>query len=177
MTDRRLGSVVDMDEAPVISVRHLTKRYADFVAVNDISFEVQPGEIFGIVGPNGAGKTSAIESVMGLRWPYAGEVRVLGLDPHRQRTQLAERIGMQLQQAELPRRLKVRELLDLFASFYQHAVPYEPLLKARPASSGGCATAGAASTVAAAARTSGRMRGSSLAITVAPRPRCAGGSR
>jgi ABC-2 type transport system ATP-binding protein len=129
MTDRRLGSVVDMDEAPVISVRHLTKRYADFVAVNDISFEVQPGEIFGIVGPNGAGKTSAIESVMGLRWPYAGEVRVLGLDPHRQRTQLAERIGMQLQQAELPRRLKVRELLDLFASFYQHAVPYEPLLK------------------------------------------------
>ena len=69
-----------MDEAPVISVHHLTKRYAYFVAVNDISFEVQPGDIFGIVGPNGAGKTSARESVMGLRWPYAGEVRVLGLD-------------------------------------------------------------------------------------------------
>ena len=129
MRNRGLDSTVDMDQAPVIPVRHLTKRYADFVAVNDISFEVQPGEIFGIVGPNGAGKTSAIESVMGLRWPYADEVRVLGLDPHRHRTQLAERIGMQLQQAELPRRLKVRELLDLFASFYQHAVPYEPLLK------------------------------------------------
>lgn len=129
MTDSRLDSVVAMDEAPVISVSHLTKRYGDFVAVNDISFQVQPGEIFGIVGPNGAGKTSAIESVMGLRWPYAGEVRVLGLDPHRERTQLAERIGMQLQEAELPRRLKVRELLDLFASFYQRAVPYEPLLQ------------------------------------------------
>ena len=60
MRNRGLDSTVDMDQAPVIPVRHLTKRYADFVAVNDISFEVQPGEIFGIVGPNGAGKTSAI---------------------------------------------------------------------------------------------------------------------
>ncbi len=114
---------------PVITVRHLVKRYGDFVAVNDISFEVQRGEIFGIVGPNGAGKTSAVESVMGVRWPFEGEVRVAGLDPHKQRTQLAERIGIQLQEAELPARLKVWELLDLFASFYQKSVPYEPLLK------------------------------------------------
>lgn len=116
-------------QSPIISVCNLTKRYGNYVAVDDISFEVRRGEIFGIVGPNGAGKTSALESIMGLRWPFEGEVRVLGLDPHRQRTQLAERIGIQLQEAELPHRLKVWEILDLFASFYQKSVPYEPLLK------------------------------------------------
>lgn len=118
------------EQSPVITVRNLTKRYGNYTAVDDISFEVQRGEIFGIVGPNGAGKTSAIESIMGLRWPFEGEVRVLGLDPHHQRRQLAERIGIQLQEAELPPRLKVWELLNLFASFYQKTVPYEPLLKA-----------------------------------------------
>lgn len=118
------------EQSPVITVRNLTKRYGNYTAVDDISFEVQRGEIFGIVGPNGAGKTSAIESIMGLRWPFEGEVRVLGLDPHHQRRQLAERIGIQLQEAELPPRLKVWELLNLFASFYQNTVPYEPLLKA-----------------------------------------------
>ncbi len=117
------------DPSAIISVRHLTKRYGSYTAVDDISFDVRRGEIFGIVGPNGAGKTSAIESIMGVRWPFEGEVRVAGLDPHKQRTQLAERIGIQLQEAELPPRLKVWELLDLFASFYQKSVPYEPLLK------------------------------------------------
>ena len=116
-------------QSPVITVRHLTKRYGDAVAVNDISFEVLKGEIFGIVGPNGAGKTSALESIMGLRVPFEGEVRVLGMDPQRQRTQVAERIGIQLQEAQLPFRLKVWEILDLFSSFFQKTVPYEPLLK------------------------------------------------
>ncbi len=120
---------VPTEPTPIITVRNLTKRYGNYTAVDDISFEVQRGEIFGIVGPNGAGKTSAIESVMGVRWPFEGEVRVAGLDPHKQRTQLAERIGIQLQEAELPSRLKVWELLTLFASFYQKSVPYEPLLK------------------------------------------------
>ena len=115
--------------APVITVRNLTKRYGAFTAVAGVSFDVLRGEIFGIVGPNGAGKTSVVESVMGLRWPFDGEVRVLGLDPHRQRKQLAERVGVQLQAAELPHRLKVWELLDLFASFYQRTVPYAPLLE------------------------------------------------
>ena len=114
---------------PVITVQHLTKRYDDFVAVDDISFEVQQGEIFGIVGPNGAGKTSAVETIMGLRWPFEGTLRVLGVDPHKQRKQLAERIGIQLQQAELPHRLKVWELVDLFASFYPTTVPARPLLE------------------------------------------------
>ncbi len=114
--------------AAVISVRNLTKRYADFLAVDDISFDVQQGEIFGIVGPNGAGKTSAVETIMGLRWPYEGTVRVLGMDPHSQRKALSERIGIQLQEAELPHRLKVWELIDLFSSFYRTTIPWEPLL-------------------------------------------------
>ncbi len=119
----------DISEAPVICVRNLTKRYGAYTAVADISFEVQRGEIFGIVGPNGAGKTSVVEAVMGLRGPFAGEVRVLGLDPHQQRKEVAEHIGIQLQEAELPHRLKVWELLDLFSSFYRKRVPYVPLLK------------------------------------------------
>ena len=113
----------------VIEVRNLTKKYGDYTAVDGISFSVKRGEIFGIVGPNGAGKTSTVEAVMGLRWPYEGSVSVLGLDPHRQRKEVSERIGIQLQEAKLPDRLKVWELLDLFASFYPKSVPYEPLLK------------------------------------------------
>ena len=111
-----------MIQSPVITVRHLTKRYGDDVAVNDISFEVRKGEIFGIVGPNGAGQTSAVEAIMGLRVPFEGEVRVLGMDPQRQRTQVAERIGIQLQEAQLPFRLKVWEILDLFSSFFHKTV-------------------------------------------------------
>src|SRR5258708_4750612 len=67
--------------AAAISVQHLRKTYGDIVAVDDVSFEVQPGEIFGILGPNGAGKTTTVESLMGLRRPDSGRISVLGLDP------------------------------------------------------------------------------------------------
>ena len=82
----------------VIEVRNLRKVYGEHVAVNDISFSVREGEIFGIVGPNGAGKTTTVESTMGLRDPDSGSVRVLGLDPHKQREAVAQRIGIQLQE-------------------------------------------------------------------------------
>ncbi|EMA38781.1 ABC transporter ATP-binding protein [Halococcus hamelinensis] len=113
---------------PVITVEGLTKHYGDVLAVDDVSFAVREGEIFGVVGPNGSGKTTTVESVMGLG-PFEGEVRVLGLDPRRERTALAQRIGMQLQAAELPARLTVLELLDLFSTFYDETVAYEPLLE------------------------------------------------
>jgi ABC-2 type transport system ATP-binding protein len=112
----------------VITVEGLTRRYGDVLAVDDVSFAVREGEIFGVVGPNGSGKTTTVESVMGLG-PFEGEVRVLGLDPRRERTALAQRIGMQLQAAELPARLTVLELLDLFSTFYDETVAYEPLLE------------------------------------------------
>ena len=113
---------------PVLEVQNLRKTYGTTVAVEDILFSVQPGEIFGILGPNGAGKTTTVESIIGLRKPDRGSVRVLGLDPQRERTALAQRIGVQLQQANLADRLKVWEALDLFGSFYARTVPWQPLL-------------------------------------------------
>lgn len=114
---------------PIIEVEQLRKQYGPTVAVDDISFSVQPGEIFGILGPNGAGKTTTVESVIGLRQADRGKVSVLGLDPRRERSALAQRIGIQLQQANLADRLKVWEALDLFASFYARTVPWQPLLE------------------------------------------------
>jgi ABC-2 type transport system ATP-binding protein len=93
-----------------------------------VSFEVKPGEIFGMVGPNGAGKTTTIECLEGLRRPDGGRATVLDLDPQRDGYRLRERIGVQLQQSALPDRLKVGEAMDLFASFYLHPVDWPPLL-------------------------------------------------
>lgn len=113
----------------VIEVRNLHKAYDDVTVVDDVSFNVNEGEIFGIIGPNGAGKTTAIESVIGLRKPDGGSVSVLGLDPRTEARKLGNRIGTQLQQAALPDRMKVWEALDLYASFYDKTVPWEPLLE------------------------------------------------
>jgi ABC-2 type transport system ATP-binding protein len=103
--------------------------YRKAIAVDDLSFEVNEGEIFGMVGPNGAGKTTTIECLQGLRRPDQGEVRVLGLDPVRQEHSLRQVIGTQLQKAQLPDRLKVDEALDLFASFYPDPTPWPALLE------------------------------------------------
>ncbi len=113
----------------VIRVEGLRKTYGDLVAVNEVSFEVQKGEVFGVVGPNGAGKTTTIECIEGLRKPDGGRIEVLGMDPHRDGYRLRQRIGTQLQEAGLPDRLKVWEAMDLFASFYEKTVPWEPLLE------------------------------------------------
>lgn len=102
----------------VVCVRHLVKHYPGVKAVDDVSFDVCQGEIFGMVGPNGAGKTTTIECLEGLRRPDGGTVQVLGLDPLRDRYRLRERFGVQFQSAALPDRIKVWEALDLFASFY-----------------------------------------------------------
>ncbi len=112
----------------VIQVEHLRKVYGDTVAVDDISFEVEDGDFFGIVGPNGAGKTTAVESLVGLRRPDEGTIRVLGLDPTQEEDALQQRIGIQLQEAALPKLIKAWEALDLFASFYKRAVDWRPLL-------------------------------------------------
>jgi ABC-2 type transport system ATP-binding protein len=113
---------------PVIEVEHLHKRYGDQVAVDDLSFTVEQGEIFGILGPNGAGKTTTVETVAGLRTPDRGRVRVLGLDPRRDRTELRQRVGVQLQQSELPEQLKVAEAMELYSSFYDRPADTRRLL-------------------------------------------------
>ncbi|GAA2645036.1 ABC transporter ATP-binding protein [Nonomuraea recticatena] len=102
-----------------IRVSALRKTYGANVAVDDVSFTVDTGETFGVVGHNGAGKTSTVECLSGLRRPDGGSIEVLGLDPARRRRALAERIGVQLQEAGLPDRLKVAEALRLFAAFYR----------------------------------------------------------
>ena len=112
----------------VIEVQNLRKQYGATVAVDNISFNVQQGEIFTIVGPNGAGKSTTVESVMGLRQPDTGTIRVLGLDPQKNEHELRQRIGIQLQQAALPERLKVWEALNLYSGFYDKTVPWEKLL-------------------------------------------------
>jgi ABC-2 type transport system ATP-binding protein len=94
---------------PVIEVTNLHKRYRDQVAVHDVSFTVDQGEIFGILGPNGAGKTTTVESIAGLRRPDGGRISVFGLDPQRDRAELRQRVGRQLQESELPEKMTVRE--------------------------------------------------------------------
>jgi ABC-2 type transport system ATP-binding protein len=89
------------------------------VAVSEVSFDVADGEIFGLIGPNGAGKTTTLECVEGLRKPDRGTISVLGLDPIRDVYQLQERIGVQLQQAQLQKRIKVWEAVHLWASLYR----------------------------------------------------------
>ena len=103
---------------PVIEVSGVRKTYGKTVAVAEASFEVFEGEIFGLIGPNGAGKTTTMECVEGLRRPDRGSISVLGLDPYRQVYKLQDRIGVQLQQAQLQKRIKVWEAVDLWASLY-----------------------------------------------------------
>jgi len=114
---------------PVITVEHVRKAYGATVAVDDVSFSVRRGEIFGILGRNGAGKTTTVECISGLRIPDAGEVRVLGLEPRQDREQLHERLGVQLQQSALPPKLRVGEAVQLYASFYDRPADAAKLLE------------------------------------------------
>ena len=104
---------------PVIQVLKVRKAYGQTVAVDDVSFEVDDGEIFGLIGPNGAGKTTTMECIEGLRRPDQGTISVLDLNPVRDVYKLQNRIGVQLQQAQLQKRIKVWEAVDLWASLYQ----------------------------------------------------------
>jgi len=104
---------------PVVRVTNFRKTYGRVVAVDEISFEVRDGEIFGLIGPNGAGKTTTLECVEGLRKPDRGAISVFGLDPFRDAYQLQDRIGVQLQQAQLQKRIKVREAVHFWASLYR----------------------------------------------------------
>ncbi|MEU5844286.1 ABC transporter ATP-binding protein [Rhodococcus sp. NPDC047139] len=111
-----------------IVAEHLCKRYGDTVAVHDVSLTVGAGEIVGIVGVNGAGKTTTVESIAGLRALDRGTVRVLGLDPRRDRPALRQVLGVQLQRATFHHALTARELVDLYRSFYPDPVPTAELL-------------------------------------------------
>lgn len=117
-----------MGNAP-IEVRGLTKKYENFEAVKGIDFQVEAGEVFGLLGPNGAGKTTTVEILEGLRDRNSGHVSVLNLDPGTQSRALKDRIGVCLQATNLPDKIKVREALLLFKSFYSRTSDENELLK------------------------------------------------
>ena len=118
-----------MDSSTVVTVEGLRKTYGKTVAVDDVSFEVQEGEIFGLIGPNGAGKTTTMECACGLRKPDSDRVSILSLDPLKQPYELQNRVGVQLQQAQLQKRIKVWEAVDLWASLYPRTVDGDELLE------------------------------------------------
>ena len=103
---------------PVIEVTGLRKAYGPRVVVDDVSFSVEQGEIFGVLGPNGAGKTTMVECIGGLRQRDAGGVRVAGMDPAEESVAFRTALGIQLQESRLPDKMRVEEALHLYASFY-----------------------------------------------------------
>ena len=107
------------EAGPVLVVEHLRKTYPGTVAVDDVSFTVEEGEIFGILGPNGAGKTTTVECVIGLRTPDSGTIRVMRFDPHVDGAEVHAIVGAQLQTSALQPKLRVAEILDLYRSFYR----------------------------------------------------------
>ncbi|MGQ9844738.1 MAG: ABC transporter ATP-binding protein [Caldisericia bacterium] len=113
----------------VIEVNNLKKYYGKIKAVDDIGFYVNEGEIFGMVGPNGAGKTTTIECIEGLRDPTEGEIKVLGLNPSKNRESLYQNISIQLQETSYQDKIKVYELCELFSSFYKNPLNYLELLE------------------------------------------------
>jgi ABC-2 type transport system ATP-binding protein len=117
------------DEQPVVRVTNLVKRYGSLAAVDDVSFSIREGEIFGIIGPNGAGKTTTVECISGLRVPDSGSISVYGLSPQHDRDRIREYMGVQLQESALPPRLKVGEALELFASFYSNPLDPQEVLE------------------------------------------------
>jgi ABC-2 type transport system ATP-binding protein len=117
------------DAEAVIRVRELRKSYGQLAAVDGVSFDVSPGEVFGLLGPNGAGKTTTVEVLEGLRQPDSGEVSVLGIDAIRHPDDLRARIGVSLQTAALYPKLTVAEVLDLFRAFYGHGRSTDELIE------------------------------------------------
>ena len=116
-----------MDTA--IRVEGLVKRYGSFTAVDQVSFTVNRGEIFGILGPNGAGKTTILEIIEGLQAPTEGRVTVLDLDISRHRNEVKARIGVQLQSSAYFDYLSLQEILSLLGTFYPKRIPAQTLLE------------------------------------------------
>ncbi|MCK5577477.1 MAG: ABC transporter ATP-binding protein [Dehalococcoidales bacterium] len=113
----------------VIEVEHLKKSYGPIRAVDDISFQVSQGEVFGMLGPNGAGKTTTVEMIEGLRVADSGKISVFGLDINKGIFKIKQKIGIQLQAPSLLPLLRVEEILDVFASFYKHSLSLDSLLE------------------------------------------------
>jgi len=115
---------------PAVDIAHLRKTYGTLVAVDDVSFSVAEGEIFGILGPNGAGKTTTVECAIGLRSPDSGTIRLHGLDPRADAREVHEVVGAQLQASAFPAKLRVGEILEEYRSFYRAPADIGELIEA-----------------------------------------------
>ena len=113
----------------VVEVKDLTKRYGDLVAVNEVSFGIEKGEIFGLLGPNGAGKTTTVEMIEGLRKLDGGTIKVCGIDVSKGTDRVKEIIGVQLQSTTIYDKIKVKEAVDLFGGYYQKSIPTDQILE------------------------------------------------
>ena len=111
-----------------IAVNHLTKKYGNYVAVDNVSFQVEKGKVFGLLGANGAGKSSTIECILGTKKMDLGEVSILGMNPIKERTKVFERVGVQFQESKYQDLVKVKELCEMTASVYKAPQNYEDLL-------------------------------------------------
>jgi ABC-2 type transport system ATP-binding protein len=128
-TSSRATSGAGPASTAVVTVDRLRKAYGATVAVKDVSLTVREGEVLGIIGPNGAGKTTTVECISGLRAPDSGAVRVFGLDPRRDRREVREVVGVQLQEGAVPPNVRVEEAVELFASFYRSPAKVDELLR------------------------------------------------
>lgn len=126
-TAHQLRQQAQDDEA--IVVEHFSKSYGLNRVVDDLNFTVHRGEVFALLGPNGAGKTTTVETLEGYRTPDEGYIRVMGLDPMQQGMTLRPRVGVMLQQDGLYPALTAREVLQLFAGYYEHAQNVDTLLE------------------------------------------------
>ncbi len=112
----------------IVQVENLNLAYKNLRAVQNVSFSVKSGEILAVIGQNGSGKTSTVECVEGLRKPDSGLIQVFGKDPWLHRSEVYKEMGVQLQEAEYPLKIKVEELCRLFASFYERPADWNLLL-------------------------------------------------
>jgi ABC-2 type transport system ATP-binding protein len=112
-----------------VEVKDLTKRYGDLIAVNNINFTIEKGEIFGLLGPNGAGKTTALEMIEGLRKPDGGSIQVCGIDVTKRADDVKEIIGVQLQSTSIYEKIKVGEVIGLFGGYYRESRPADEVLE------------------------------------------------
>lgn len=113
----------------IIEVSRLTKSYGTLLAVENLSFSVPRGSIFGLLGANGAGKSTSIECILGTKKPDGGSVSILGADPLANRKQLFQRIGVQFQEANYQEKIRVDELCLVTASLYHSTADYRELLR------------------------------------------------
>lgn len=112
----------------IVQVENLNLSYKSLHAVQNVSFSVQAGEILAVIGPNGSGKTSAVECIEGLRKPDSGLIRVFGKNPWAYRSEVYREMGVQLQEAEYPSKIRVEEQCELYAGFYERPADWNLLL-------------------------------------------------